>query len=155
MCSRVLTRGPLIQNPNSLSSEATILWWTDAAGDSTVEYGVTSALGNTVSVSQAASCEVGAAGTCHAVPLTGLQPGTRYYYQLKTNGAVVVPASAATYFTTALDTESPADLVFTVVGDWGYGSAAYYDVAGNQNAADAPMVFTVGDNAYQNGTQSD
>src|SRR5580765_4864163 len=42
-------------------------------GDSTLEYGLTPALGLTASVPQAGTCEVGA----------------RYYYRLRTNGTIV------------------------------------------------------------------
>ncbi|GIW46016.1 MAG: hypothetical protein KatS3mg077_3298 [Candidatus Binatia bacterium] len=151
----VLTRGPLLQNPDNDPTTMTILWWTDVAGDSVVEYGTTTALGQSVTVPAASTCEVGGAGTCHSVRLSGLQPGTRYYYQLSTNGIVLQPVSLDTYFTTLRATGDPGDLFFTVIGDWGSGASAYYDVANNQNAADPPLVLTVGDNAYQNGTQSD
>ncbi len=151
----VLTRGPLLQNPDNDPTSVTILWWTDVAGDSTVEYGTTTALGQTTTAAQATVCEVGSAGTCHSVRLTSLQPGTRYYYQLSTNGTILQPVSLDTYFTTLQAASSSSDLFFTVVGDWGSGASAYYDVANNQNAADPPLIFTVGDNAYQNGTQSD
>ena len=87
--AQTITRGPIIQNPDALTTTMTILWWTNVAGDSTVEYGTTPALGSSVTVAQAASCEIGAAGTCHAVPLTGLLPGTRYFYRLLTNGVEV------------------------------------------------------------------
>jgi len=32
-----ITRGPLIQNPDASTGTMTIEWWTDTAGDSTVE----------------------------------------------------------------------------------------------------------------------
>ena len=153
--AQTITRGPIIQNPDALLTTMTILWWTNVAGDSTVEYGTTPALGSSVTVAQAASCEIGAAGTCHAVPITGLQPGTRYFYRLLTNGVEVQAASASIYFTTLMDPSDPADLFFTVVGDWGQASSAETDVANLQDADDPPMIVTVGDNAYTNGTQSD
>src|SRR2546422_6625767 len=79
-----ITRGPFIQNPDALTSTMTIEWWTDTAGDSMVEYGLTTALGSSVTVGQAGSCEVGGAGTCHTVPITGLLPGAQDFYQLPT-----------------------------------------------------------------------
>src|SRR5262245_65292430 len=97
----------------------TMLWWTNVAGDSTVEYGTTPALGSSVTVAQAGSCEIGSAGTCHTVPLTGLLPGTRYFYQLRTNGTVVQAVAATTYFTTLKTAVDPSQLFFTVIGDWG------------------------------------
>src|SRR5438128_89425 len=83
--AQTMTRGPFIQNPDAQTSTISVEWWTDVAGSGTVEYGLIQALGLSATVAQAGSCEVGAAGTCHAVPLTGLLPGTRYFYQLRTN----------------------------------------------------------------------
>jgi hypothetical protein len=153
--AQTLSRGPFIQNPDALTTTMTITWWTNTVGDSTVEYGTTTGLGSSVNVGQAASCEVGAAGTCHTVSLSGLQPNTRYFYQLKTNGVIVQAVSSAIYFTTALEPTDTSELYFTVVGDWGQGTSGYTNIANRLNAADAPLVFTVGDNAYTNGTQSD
>ncbi len=150
--AQTLTRGPLIQNPAALTTTMTIVWWTDVAGNSTVEYGTTTGLGSSVTVPQAASCEIGAAGTCHTVPLTGLLPGTRYYYRLLTNGTQVL---ATTYFQTFKTPSDTSELFFTVIGDWGQGSSAQGDIGNNMNADDPPLVLTVGDNAYTNGTQSD
>jgi len=150
--AQTLTRGPLIQNPAALTTTATILWWTDVVGNSTVEYGLTTGLGQSTTVAQAASCEVGSAGTCHTVPLTGLQPGTRYYYRLLTNGNQVL---ATTYFQTFKTPADTSEIYFTVIGDWGQGSSAQGQIGNNMNADDPPLVLTVGDNAYTNGTQSD
>ena len=36
-----ITRGPIIENPDALTTTMTIAWWTDTTGDSTVEYGPT------------------------------------------------------------------------------------------------------------------
>ena len=74
--AQTLTRGPLLQNPDALTTTMTLIWWTDVAGNSTVEYGTTTALGSSKTVAQAGSCEIGSAGTCHTVQLTGLSPGT-------------------------------------------------------------------------------
>jgi len=153
---QTLTRGPLIQNPDGLTSTTTILWWTDVAGDSTVEYGTTMALGSSVNVPQAGSCEIGSAGTCHTVPLTGLTPGAKYFYQLKTGGVTVVPVSSSSYFHAFKTPADTSDLVFNVIGDWGAASGSQNSLANLQNSNDDPhMILTVGDNAYQNGTQSD
>jgi phosphodiesterase/alkaline phosphatase D-like protein len=71
----------------------TLVWWTSTAGDSTVEYDHGRAR-QSKNVAQAGSCEIGTAGTCHTVQLTGLTPGTKYFYQLKTNGTVVLASAA-------------------------------------------------------------
>ncbi len=91
----------------------------------------------------------------HTVTLTGLQPGTRYHYRLLTNGVQVQAASASVYFTTLRAPDDPADVFFTVIGDWGQNSSGEQDVASLQDGDDPPMIVTVGDNAYQNGTLSD
>ena len=151
-----ISRGPIIENPDALTSTMTIAWWTDTAGDSTVEYGPTPALGFSQTVAQAGSCEIGSAGTCHIVSLSGLFSGTRYYYRLKTNGVTVRDTGASgPYFTTLKDPTDPTDLFFTVFGDWGQASSHEQSVSDLQNTADPQMIVTVGDNAYQNGTQSD
>ena len=150
--AQTLSRGPFMQNPDALTTTMTLEWWTDVAGNSTVEYGTTPALGSSITVGQAASCEIGAAGTCHIVQLTGLLPGTRYYYRLLVNGLQVL---ATTYFQTMRAPTDTGDILFTVIGDWGQNSSAETNVANNQNAADPPLLMTVGDNAYTNGTQSD
>src|SRR4029078_9798025 len=136
-------------------------------------YGLTTALGLSANVAQAASCEVGTggtstAGTCHTGKLTGLLPRTRHVYRLRTNGVIVQDVSTSTYFTTL---KSAADvltqLFFTVVGDFGAcpNSSSPFSsspspgngtqqqaIANEQNVADPPLLMTVGDNAYQNGT---
>jgi hypothetical protein len=150
--AQTLTRGPLLQNPDALTTTMTLIWWTDVAGNSTVEYGTTTSLGSSKTVAQAGSCEIGAAGTCHTVQLTGLSPGTRYYYRLLVNGT---PVLSTTYFETFRTPADARPLFFTIVGDFGAGSSGQTNVASNQNAADPPLVVTVGDNAYENGTQSD
>src|SRR5512143_3358717 len=150
--AQTITRGPYIQNPQALPTSASFEWWTDVTGDSTVEYGITPSLGSTMTVPQAGSCDVGSAGTCHLVTLTGLTPGTLYYYRLETNGVVV---QNTTYFNTLHAPNDPADLFFTVIGDWGQGTTAEAQIANLQDAANPPMILTVGDNAYTNGTQSE
>ncbi|MEO8603543.1 MAG: metallophosphoesterase [bacterium] len=150
--AQTLTRGPYIQNPLALPSAATFVWWTNVAGDSTVEYGLTPALGSSLTVAQAGSCDVGSAGTCHSVTLTGLLTGTLYYYRLKTNGTAV---QATTYFNTQKSPTDAGDLFFTVIGDWGQGTSNEATIANLQNTANPPMIITVGDNAYTNGTQSE
>src|SRR5262245_33720019 len=151
--AQTITRGPLLQNPNALTTTMTLVWWTNVAGNSTVDYGTTISLGQSVTIGQAATCEVGSAGTCHTVTLTGLTPGTPYFYRLAVNGVTVQAASSLIYFTTLKDPSDTADLFFTIIGDWGQNSSAEQNVANRQNTADPQMILTVGDNFYQSGTQ--
>jgi len=147
--AQTIVRGPIIQNPDATVTTMTIEWWTDVTGDSTVEYGLTPLLGLSATVPQAASCEVGTAGTCHIVPLSLLLPGTRYYYRLLTNGVEVQPTN---YFTTLKTTVDPSEIFFTVIGDFGQATGGEFDIANLQDAADPSLIVTVGDNAYNSGT---
>ncbi len=57
------------------SGSATIVFTTDEAGDSYVEYGTTTAYGSTASDASFV--------TSHSVPLTGLAPGTTYHFRVR------------------------------------------------------------------------
>ena len=37
--AQTLTRGPFMQNPHALTTTMSFVWWTDVAGNSTVDYG--------------------------------------------------------------------------------------------------------------------
>jgi hypothetical protein len=151
--AQTISRGPILEDPANDPTTMMISWWTNVAGNSTVEYGLTTSLGSSTTVAQTSACEIGSAGLCHHVTLSGLQPGTRYYYRLLTNG---VQVQATNYFTTLkAATDVTSQLFFAVIGDWGQGTSAWSDIAGQVNAADPQLILTVGDNAYTNGTQSD
>ena len=87
--------------------------------------------------------------------LSGLSANTKYFYQLKTTGTVVQAVSSSIYFTTMRAPGDASDHFFTVIGDWGQQSSAEQQVSNNQNAADPPMIVSVGDNVYTDGKQSD
>ncbi|MFA6003704.1 MAG: Ig-like domain-containing protein [Elusimicrobiota bacterium] len=84
-------------------TSATINWTTNEASDSQVEYGTSTSLGMTTTLDSSLL-------TAHTVVLTGLTPGTNYYYKLKSQdaagnlgtytggpSATGVPATAATH----------------------------------------------------------
>ena len=73
-----LAAGPAISYisvPNITSNSATITWTTNITSDSRVNYGTSTALGQTVYDS---STE-----TTHLIILTGLDPGTKYYFEVE------------------------------------------------------------------------
>lgn len=72
----VLTAG----SSNVAETSADVVWTTDEASDSQVEYGLTSAYG-------ALSARGSALVASHRITLTGLGPGTRYYYRLRSRDA--------------------------------------------------------------------
>src|SRR5205823_13710324 len=74
----------------------------------------------------------------------------------RTNGVVVQDTgTSGPYFTTLRLPTDPTDLFFTVMGDWGGGTTEEQQVADLQDAADPQITVTVGDNAYEFGTQSE
>ena len=71
-----LTRGPYIQMGH-FTNQTTVVWRTDVSADSWVDYGLTPSYGATVN---------GASSDQHEVTLTGLLPGTNYYYRVRSSG---------------------------------------------------------------------
>jgi hypothetical protein len=82
---------------------ANITWGTDQATDSLVEYGLTTALGSSVSN--------GALVFSHDAPLTGLTPNTTYYYNVTSCNSFASCVTAGPFnFTTlanVVDTTAP------------------------------------------------
>lgn len=78
-----LVRGPYIQMGH-FTNQATVVWRTDSSSDSAVDYGLTASYGMTA---------VGGSGWQHEVTLTGLVPGTTYYYRVRSGGATLASTS--------------------------------------------------------------
>lgn len=71
-----LVRGPYLQMGH-FTNRATVVWRTDSSADSAVDYGLTPAYGMTAT---------GTSGYQHEVTLTGLGPGTTYFYRVRSGG---------------------------------------------------------------------
>lgn len=84
--SAALVRGPYVQMGH-FTNQATLVWRTDASADSAVDYGLTTNFGATATAGS---------GWQHEVVLTGLQPGTTYYYRVRSGGATLASASFRT-----------------------------------------------------------
>lgn len=81
--SQNLVVKPFLQDAEPTSMRIT--WETSTGTESTVNWGTTNALGNTVSgtnITGQGSSQI------HHVQITGLQPDTRYYYQVQTGTAL-------------------------------------------------------------------
>ena len=74
--SQSLVVKPYLQNAEPTSIH--IMWETSSDNATSVEYGLTNALGTTVSGTSATGFGL---SQVHDVELTGLQPATRYYYK--------------------------------------------------------------------------
>jgi hypothetical protein len=126
-----LTRGPYLQNATPTSM--IIVWLTDSAGTSEVEYGETASYGSSVTDSNVV--------TQHAVTLSGLSPYTLYHYRVKTDGTVL--SSDAT-FRTAADA-SRDSFVFAAMGDHRNNPSAHLSVVQRVIAINPDLCVDTGD----------
>ncbi|HEY0156512.1 MAG TPA: fibronectin type III domain-containing protein [Thermoanaerobaculia bacterium] len=143
-----LRRGPYLQlgTPTSI----VVRWRTDIATAGRVRYG-TSAGGLTQYVDDPNVT------TNHSVTLTGLSPFTTYYYSVGTPTATI--AGGAGYkFLTSPEPGTSVSTKIWVLGDSGTADSsaravrnAYY----NRYGASANLWLMLGDNAYDNGTDSE
>lgn len=139
LCPELLAnfiRGPFIQNTSS--NQTQVIWKTHVAASSAVEYGPTPALGLTATNADF--------GTNHVITLTGLEPGTVYYYRVvSTDGAGATARSPVESFRTF---KLSGDLAFAVFGDDGSGNQNQYGVAAQLQRTDADLVLHTGDIVY-------
>src|SRR5713101_5412333 len=64
-----------VQTGSVTTSVSQVVWTTNVSADSSVDYGTTTAYGNSTPVDSAMV-------TSHQITLSGLAPGTTYYYQV-------------------------------------------------------------------------
>ena len=145
-----LVRGPYLQ---TLRSEGVVVrWGTDLPSQSVVHYG--DAPGNlTQMVSDATSL------TDHELEITGLAPGTTYFYSVGTPGGAIAGDDADHFFATTPPVGADVPLRAWVLGDSGTANAdaaavrdAYLGWVAGTGGRDADMVMMLGDNAYNDGT---
>jgi hypothetical protein len=145
-----VTRGPYLQS--GTTSGVLVRWRTSTPTDSRVRYGT--ALG-------ALTAEAGDAAlvTDHEVALSGLAPDTKYFYSVGTAQEPLSGGDATTFFVTAPLAGASHPTRVWVLGDSGTANAsaaavrdAYYGFAGT---GPTHLWLMLGDNAYQNGTDSE
>jgi hypothetical protein len=93
------------------TSSAYILWETNNFTESTVEWGTSTALGNSNSGTSFNATDTNY--KMHEVQLTGLSPATKYYYRVKTGSAI----SPIYNFKTNPTPDSEASFTFVAVSD--------------------------------------
>jgi hypothetical protein len=135
-----LTRGPYLQ---SVAADSVIVVWeTDMAGDSQVEYGLTASYGSVVSDPISV--------THHALTLTGLLPHTTYHHRVSTDGQ---PLGADSAFRTAAPA-TQTTFTFVALGDTRTDHVAHAQVISSILTLAPDFVLHTGDFVY-NGLAAD
>lgn len=132
-----LVRGPFIQMPDS--NRVAVVWRTDARTDTELDWGAD------------ANCTGGSLHDTnrvreHVVTLTGLAPGTSFFYRIRGDGVTL--ASNRTFQTAARTNQS---FRFAVIGDFGASGPGMAAVASRVSETNVDLLLTVGDNIYNNG----
>ena len=148
--AQVVTRGPYLQRGTPTS--IVIRWRTDQATDSRVSHGI--APGNLADTS-----DDSVVTTEHEVELTGLTPGTPYYYAVGTTGQALAGDDADHFFVTSPLAGTAMPLRVWVLGDSGKrndDARAVRDAyLGFNGPAYTDTWLMLGDNAYNDGTDSE
>ena len=144
-----LTRGPYLQL--GTQSSIVVRWRTETATNSRVRYGTDPSNLSSVVDDSTSTTE-------HLVKLTGLNPSTKYYYSLG-HSAATLAGGASHFFVTAPTpgTEQPTHI--WVAGNSGTENAKARAVRDAylkyKDSRYTHLWLILGDNAYQNGTDSD
>jgi Calcineurin-like phosphoesterase/Bacterial Ig domain/Purple acid Phosphatase, N-terminal domain len=144
-----LTRGPYLQlgTPTSVI----VRWRTDTTSDSRVRFGT-----NAGSLTSTADDATQTAE--HIVQLSGLTPGTQYFYSVGTTTATLSSGPDFTFFT-APPTGAAQPTRIWVLGDSGTGDAVAAAVRDGYTTFGAGAYTDVwlmlGDNAYETGTDAE
>jgi len=140
----LLTRAPYLQMLAKTS--VVVVFRTAEAVTVEVDYGTTSSFGSTTS---------GGSAQKHAVALTGLTPGQRYYYRLRVGSDVLV--QGGDYF---FDTDAGVgddEFSFFTTGDIGQSGGKQEETAARilQTSPRAEMGLICGDVVYPDGESGD
>ncbi len=150
-----ITRGPYLQTGTPTS--VIIKWRTNTSTESIINYGTS--LGELNSTEQDNTLRIN-----HEVTLTGLLPNTKYFYEISDLDGVYLAESINMYVKTSPDVGEKQFVRAWILGDAGTANQNQRDVrdqyynyvntaATNQNQTD--MMLFLGDNAYNNGTDSE
>jgi hypothetical protein len=145
-----VTRGPYLQSGSP--TNIVVRWRTDFPADSRVRYGTDVGSLDLVTDAVALTNE-------HEITLTGLVPGTKYYYSVGMTTEMLAGGEASHFFVTSPVPGTPKPTRIWVLGDSGTKNAnaaavrdAYYNFTGSRHT---DLWLMLGDNAYSNGTDSD
>ena len=128
-------RGPFVANASTNSIQ--VIWRTPVAADSAVEFGTNQTLATEIFDADLT--------TNHVLTLTGLLPGTEYFYRIRSTAGEVVAMSPVFSFHTF---KPSGDFTFLVTGDGGDGAMAKYQVCNLMAQTPADLAFYCGDIVY-------
>jgi 3',5'-cyclic AMP phosphodiesterase CpdA len=145
-----ITRGPYLQ---STTDKSVVIKWRSAEPNrSIVRYGT-----NPVNLDSIAISDIETKN--HELVITGLAPNTKYYYSIPFGYSNIVNMGSGLHFRTYPEQGNAGALRAWVLGDCGTRDNhqrdvrnAFYDF---NNAQELDMILLLGDNAYNDGTQSE
>ncbi|MBI1287323.1 MAG: metallophosphoesterase [Flavobacteriales bacterium] len=145
-----IIRGPYLQS--GFTDKVTVCLRTDNEAQPTVFYGSDRA-------ALTDSAKASKAGTDLEIDITGLQPNAKYYYEIRVDGNVLLPASDDLFFRTHPTSTEGMTVRGWVLGDCGTANDdqravrdAYYNYIGSEPT---DMMLFLGDNAYHRGTDKE
>lgn len=149
----VLPRAPYL---NSTRSDSVIVAFAGPEGAIAAELTYTNAAGDAQTVA-ASRDEVPGDGDTLALfhaPITGLEPGTQYCYEVEVDG---VSVASGLSFTTSVPSGFDTTVRFVAIGDFGAGTPEQLEVrdAMLPFIAQSDLFLTLGDNAYGSGTYAE
>ena len=145
-----VTRGPYLQSGTQTS--VIVKWSTDNSVNSHVAYGTSpSNLDQSVTIS--------GNRRQHQVQITGLTPGSKYYYSVGSSSQRLVGGDANHYFKSTLPKDVSQPVRIWAIGDSGTANSsarAVRDAYLNYNGSgETDLMIMLGDNAYNDGTDSE
>lgn len=149
--AQIVQRGPYLQL--ATHNSIIIRWRTNTPTDSRVRYGTTA--GNlSMTATDATST------TEHSIEITGLSPYTKYYYAIGTTSGDLAGNDTTHFFRTNPVPGTVQPIRVWVLGDFGKANSVqiqarndYQNYAATHGQAD--LWLWLGDNAYQNGTDTE
>ena len=148
--SQIINRGPYLQvlSPESIQ----ICWRTDVPTTSRI------AFGTELSAQEQVVIDLNAK-TDHFITIPNLESGTTYYYSIGTTDSLLAGGNQAFRFTTSPVQGNSEKFSFWAIGDFGKASQGQIDVMNSflafDDSAQTDFMLMLGDNAYQDGTQSE
>jgi len=145
-----IVRGPYLQNasPNSI----VVKWRTALPAESIIRYSL-----NPIILNDSVSDTV--LKTEHEIEITGLNPNSKYYYEIANSNFVLSPSALNQYFKTPPVAGQRQPVRAWILGDCGTQNDdqrnvrdAYYDYVGNNHT---DLMLFLGDNAYNSGTDNE